>query len=274
MAKIKFNEAIAFFRQKLDLPTSVWTDIQGEAQDWAFTVAGLEKAQMLQAVQELILRVLEGKTSVATYEEFARDFNQLMTSSGYGELKPWRTRLIFSTNTRQAYNAGRYRTQTSLDNRLRRPYLQYIHDHPLEDRPHHKAIDKSIWRADDPIWDTIYPLNGFGCRCQVTSLSERDMEREGLSVSPYPPATVSIRDRVTGETKQVPAVILPVEAFKNSGIPQGAIVSGNEVTAPIAEPGFAHAPGSSLRERRDKILEQSIGNLRPDLQRRVRDRAR
>lgn len=40
-----------------------------------------------------------------------------------------------------------------------------------------------MWAADDPIWQTIYPPNGFNCRCKVRALSARDLERRGLSVN-------------------------------------------------------------------------------------------
>ena len=33
-----------------------------------------------------------------------------------------------------------------------------------------------------PIWDRIYPPNGFGCRCRVRAISEREARREGVEV--------------------------------------------------------------------------------------------
>ena len=263
--KIKFNEAIAFFSQKLAIPTENSRQIIGEAQDWAFTIAGVEKAEVLNAVIQLIDSILQGNvTGVDTFDIFTKRFNELMVSSGYGEQNPWRTRLVYKMNTRTAYNAGRFRTQTNSENARRRPYLQYNHNHPLVARPHHEAIDKMIWRADDPIWQFIYPLNGYGCNCSVTSLSERDMEREGLSVSPPITERVTIRDRLTGASLSVPAVTLPLARFDKSGIPPGAIVTGDQVTAPIAEPGFNNAPGAS--SDREMILRNARSRLSPRLQ--------
>lgn len=268
--KVKFNEAIAFFSQKLAIPTENSEQIIREAQDWAFTIAGVEKAEILNAVIQLIDSILRGDIpGVDTFDVFTKKFNELMLSSGYGEQNPWRTRLVYKMNTRTAYNAGRFRTQIDPENARRRPYLQYQHNHPLVPRPHHQAIDKMIWPANDPIWDFIYPLNGFGCNCSVNSLSERDMRREGLSVSPPITERVTIRDRITGESKSVPAVTLPIERFKKSGIPPGAIVSGDSVTAPIAEPGFNNAPGAS--SDRESILRNAKARLSPRLQELIND---
>ncbi len=263
--KIKFNEAITFFSQKLAIPTENSQQIIGKAQDWAFTIAGVEKAEVLNAVIKLIDSILQGNVvGVDTFDVFTKRFNELMITSGYGEPNPWRTRLVYKMNTRTAYNAGRFRTQIDPENVRRRPYLQYNHNHPLVARPHHKAIDKMIWPANDPIWQSIYPLNGYGCNCSVTSLSERDMQREGLKVSPPITERVIIRDRISGESQSVPAITLPKEMFKKSGIPPGAIVSGNNVTAPIAEPGFNNAPGSS--SDREMILRNARSRLSPRLQ--------
>jgi len=44
-------------------------------------------------------------------------------------------------------------------------------------RPEHVAWHNTVLPADDPWWDTHYPPNGWGCKCGVVSLSERQVER-------------------------------------------------------------------------------------------------
>ena len=264
--KSKFDEAIAFYKQKLPLPTEVWDQVIDEAQDWAFTIAGVEKANVLQSVFDLILKVLEGNSpTLTTYETFADNFSQIMEASGYGEQKPWRSRLVFGQNIKTAYNAGRYRSQTDPEAIRRRPYLQYIHDHPFEPRPHHKALHLKVWRADDPIWDYIYPPDGFGCECTVASISERDMEREGLTLADPITDRITLRDRISGESQDVPAIVIPKSEFPNRSYPPGSIVEDDDVITPIAEPGFNYAPGASLPEQRQEILDNAIARLSPRL---------
>lgn len=271
MSQVKFDEAIAFYKQKLPLPTEVWEQVINESQDWAFTIAGVEKANVLQSVFDLILKVLEGRShSVTTFEDFATNFNDLMVSSGYGEQKPWRSRLVFGQNIKTAYNAGRYRTQTDPEAIKRRPYLQYIHDHPIVPRPHHKALHLKIFRADDNILNYIYTPNGFGCECQMQSLSEQDMQREGLKVAEPITERINLRDRLTGKVQSVPAISVPKSEF-NGSYPAGSIVDGDTVLAPIAEPGFIHAPGASLPEQRKEILSNAIARLSPRLQDLIND---
>jgi hypothetical protein len=268
MPPVKFDEAIAFYKQKLPLPTETWNQIINESQDWAFTLAGVEKASVLQSVFDLILKVIEGRSpTLTTYEDFAQNFNQAMVTGGYSEQAPWRTKLVFKQNIKTAYSAGKYRSLSTPEMIKRRPYWQYIHGDPIIPRPHHKALHLKVWRADDPIWSNIMPKNGFGCNCDIVSLSDRDMEREGLELAPPITERINIRDRLSGQTQSVPAIAIPRAEFSRHGnYPAGAIIDGDMVLAPIAEPGFNYAPGKSQPEQQEEILKGAIARLSPKLQ--------
>ena len=43
-----------------------------------------------------------------------------------------------------------------------------------------KKYDGKIWRADDKIWDSIYPPNDYNCRCNVIALDEEDFPDYGI----------------------------------------------------------------------------------------------
>lgn len=40
-----------------------------------------------------------------------------------------------------------------------------------------------VFRADDPIWQKIYPPNGYNCRCKVIALDYEQVAREGYNIS-------------------------------------------------------------------------------------------
>jgi len=91
----------------------------------------------------------------------------------------WRTRVIYETNLRTAYQAGRYKQMAEPDMLKRRPWWQYKHSGSVNFRPEHKRWDGLVLRADDEWWKIHYPPNGWGCDCYVNALNERDLKRLG-----------------------------------------------------------------------------------------------
>jgi hypothetical protein len=252
IANLPFEEAIAFFKQKVPLPTSAWDEIINEAQDWAFTVAGLTKAEMLNDIQRAIEQALEDGT---TLEEFTRKFDE--TAARYGWEPPpgkeelwggWRMQLIYMQNLQSAYAAGRLQQMRDPDVARSRPYWLWRHRDSRNPRPAHLALDGKVFRGDSVFWQVGYPPCGYGCKCGVYALTEDDVQRRGLKVEDAPTERVTLRDRITGEEFRVPAI------------------NGQ----PIVDPGFVHAAGSSLWEQRRGILVRSLRRLPVGLRRLAR----
>lgn len=47
------------------------------------------------------------------------------------------------------------------------PFWEYHTQGDGQVRPAHAALDGKVFRADDAVWDKIYPPNGWNCRCTV-----------------------------------------------------------------------------------------------------------
>ena len=94
--------------------------------------------------------------------------------------------MIYETKLRTAHQAGRLAQMRDPDVVKARPFWQYIHGETREPKPpraEHLALDGKVWRLDDPIWQRIYPPNGWGCRCGVVALSDNQLAAQGLTVS-------------------------------------------------------------------------------------------
>lgn len=174
---LPFQQAIDFFREKVRLPTASWTDIWQGMHARAFTVAGVTRDDMLLDFQQAIDKAISQGT---TLREFRGDFDTIIDKFGWGYNggRNWRSRVIYDTNLRTAYQAGRYQQMQQVTDT--RPFWAYKHSDAVETpRPQHLAWDGLVLRHDDPFWDTHYPPNGWGCQCSVRTLSERDLNKLG-----------------------------------------------------------------------------------------------
>lgn len=212
--KLPFDESIEFFRQKINLPTARWTDIWQGMHARAFVVAGATRQELLADFRTAIDKAIADGTTLA---EFRKDFDRIVQSHGwsYKGGRGWRSRVIYETNVRQAYNAGRERQMRDPDFRRRNPYALYRHGDSAQPRPLHLAWDGLVLPIDDPWWDTHTPMNGWGCKCKKFVLSERQLKRLGKDgPDPAPDdGTYEWTDKQSGEIHRVPNGIDPGFAY-------------------------------------------------------------
>ena len=228
---LPFAEQIEFFRRKLDLPTERWDDIRKAAHDRTFIVAGAQKADLLADLHEAALKAERDGT---TLETFRKDFRRIVEERGWhgwtGEGTEagfnWRTRVIYETNLRTSYAAGRYAQLTDPELLARRPYWKYVHaDGVLHPRPQHLAWNGLVLRHDHPFWKTHYPPNGWGCGCTV----------------------IAVRAPLDGDKTEPPAGWDKLDA--QSGEPLGI------------DKGWGYAPGASVADELRRIVAEKALRL-------------
>jgi hypothetical protein len=223
---LPFAEALEFFRRKLNMPTKKWDDLLGAAHDRAFVVAGAMQADLLMDLRAAVDKAIADGT---TYETFKKDFKKIVAARGWtgwtGEGtkagEAWRTRVIYDTNLFSSYSAGRYRQMK--DVAASRPWWRYRHSPASRvPRAEHRAWDGVILRHDDPWWTTHAVPNGFGCKCYIETLADRDLKRLGLEPTPQ---------------EQIPYNAIDPK----TGLPQGV------------DKGWDYQPGASVAEELDKL---------------------
>jgi len=200
--EIKFEEAIDYFKGKVPVTPQAFYKIAKEYRALAFTVSGYTKIQVLKKFYDELLRAIEDGTTV---REFKEKMNEFLEKKGYEGITNFQADNIFRTNIQTAYNVGHYQQMTSPEVMRLRPYWQYDAVNDRKTRLSHRAMDGKVYRADDPIWDTWYPPNGYRCRCGVRTLSERQVRERGLKIETEPP--------VAGEVDGYFVNILPDKNF-------------------------------------------------------------
>ncbi len=204
-----FDEAVSFFRDKISMPSEHWDDLWKGQHAKGFMVAGATKADLVADLRNAVDKAIAKGTTLA---EFRKDFSSIVEKHGwaYKGGKNWRTRIIYKTNLRTAYHAGRYKQMKDPDVTALRPYWQYRHGRSVNPREQHLGWDGMVLPHDDPIWDIIYPPNGWGCSCSVRTLSKRELNRMGKT-EPDKAPELEYREWTDrdGKTHQVPKGIDP-----------------------------------------------------------------
>lgn len=186
------EKAIAYFESKGYTIGFNWRDVADSSHATGFTVAGILKQDVLTDIHtSLANRLKDGKT----LSQFSDELLPVLTRKGWvgrglkaspdGELEgkklmPYRLDTIFRTNMQSSYMAGRY--QSMMENVAFRPYWQYCAVMDSRTRPAHAALNGRIFRWDDPIWDTIFPPNGYRCRCYIRALTQAQVDGHPIGV--------------------------------------------------------------------------------------------
>lgn len=161
--QLPFDEAIEFFRKKINVPTETWKDLWKAMHARAFSVAGAMKTELLEDLREAVDKAIsEGTTLV----DFRKDFDKTVQRYGwkYKGGKAWRAAVIFNTNLSTAYAVGHYTQMADPDVLKARPFLRYVGSSSANPREEHMQWYNLVLPADDPWWDTHYPPNGWGCK--------------------------------------------------------------------------------------------------------------
>jgi SPP1 gp7 family putative phage head morphogenesis protein len=211
-------------------PSFSWLDVWQEEHARAFTVAKSAGHDILQDIHASLLKALaEGKT----LRDFARELRPLLEEKGWwgrtwatdpetGERRvvqlgsSRRLRTIFETNMRVSYAAGHWARFDR--HKSTRPFLRYVAILDERTRPHHRRLHNLVLPVDHPFWNEWAPPNGWGCRCTLQQLSQRDVDRlvaEGEQLIFVPPEITTRRfvNRRTGEISEVPDGIDPGWAY-------------------------------------------------------------
>ncbi|MFZ6748525.1 phage minor head protein [Undibacterium sp. Ren11W] len=203
--KVAFNlppeRAMAFLGAKGLQTSGGWQEIWQEAHARTFTVANCHKLDVLQDIHTALTDALKNGT---TYAKFQDTLKPLLQQKGWwgkaidpktGEItatypnstkpiqygSPRRLQLIFDSNVRSAYMAGKY-TQFKRTT-LTHPYWMYTAILDGRTRPSHRSLHGRVFKHDDTVWQSIWPPNGFRCRCTVINLMQTDMDAQGHALS-------------------------------------------------------------------------------------------
>jgi SPP1 gp7 family putative phage head morphogenesis protein len=260
------TETVKFFRAKgARILTSHWTDLWQEEHVRSFTVSKINDLTTLNAIyRELDTVVADGGTLEMFKSKLLPDLRAPVKAgtAPLNILSDQRLRTIYQTNLRMARAAGLWERIQSAKKAV--PYLMYRAIDDDHTRPEHRkwgGLDGGkpiILPVDHPIWKWLFPPNGWGCRCQVIALSQRDLEARGLTLT---------------TEAELAAMGLPTLANAGGsldGVATNAFIRSDGIIEDVPtgiDPGFAYNVGTEhLRGLADALyrsLEEMARNNAP-----------
>ena len=202
-----FPQQVAFFRQKLGrlVPTQRWDDMQGEAHDTGFMVAGAAEADLLTDLAAAVDKAIAEGRGI---EEFRADFRSIVARNGWtgwtGEGtvqgEAWRVKTILRTNAYTSYAAGRLAQLEDGDF----AFWVYRHGGSREPRPQHLDWNGLMLPPSHAFWIKFYPPSDWGCSCYVVGAhSERSAKHMGGNPAKQLAPGWDRPDPATGEPKGI-----------------------------------------------------------------------
>ncbi|MBR0098707.1 MAG: phage head morphogenesis protein [Treponema sp.] len=188
------KQALDYIKNKSLHPAFSYKDVWNEEHATAFTVAKAMQLDVLSDIKGAVEKAIEKGT---TFEQFKKELKPTLMQKGWwgkremtdpltGETitaqlgSDRRLKTIYSTNLRSAYQKGQY--DRTMESDLH-PYLMYRIGASVHHREQHLRWNNLIRPKDDPIWNSIFPPNGYGCKCYtvaVTQARKEKYERDGV----------------------------------------------------------------------------------------------
>ena len=188
------HEMLRYLRSKDYRTTVNWAEAWHDDHVRAFTVAKVAQYDLLETIrQSLDDAWASGKPVDQWKAELIPELQKhgwwgVVTDpavTGTGDavfIGPKRLETIFATNFRMAAAAAEWKLMQAAKGLM--PWLRYRTAGDERVRSSHAVLDDIVLPVDHPFWQVYFPPNDWGCRCRVVQLSDRDLIRLGLQVTP------------------------------------------------------------------------------------------
>lgn len=167
---VPHTEAAKFIADKPVMSRAVFDQLLPDLQARAFTIKGIEDANLVQNVRDRIAEIPQGADWDQVKIEIADKISPWLDE----ERAPKRAEMLIRTHGFQSYAVA----NEAIGERQRAafPYAQYISMDDDNVRDSHAALDGLILPADSPFWETHTGPWDWGCRCSKVYLSADDVK--------------------------------------------------------------------------------------------------
>lgn len=222
----------------------------------AFVVAGVLQYEAEEKLKAMAKSLLDG-THPLLQKHPEMDIAKLWRDEAYSILgqymdvpdapAPGILQTNLRTATNSAYHAAQWQRLQDVQDVY--PAYQYMTRDDDRVREEHRALHEKVFLANDPIWNIIYPPNGWNCRCYIIPLTNDEL----ASISPQ------LRVPLT-DMKQHDALIEQANIEKNfrrnSG--QSASIWGKWLESEMRNINFAQVTKRLRADAEERNLTEEI----------------
>ena len=194
------TEASAFIAEKPLLTRDVFAKLLPELRARAFTIAGVQNFDTLQAIRDRLADLPLG----ANWDDIKSDIvPQLLpsfvdpeedaeTQAAQTEAAERRAELLIRTHGQLAYATTAYEIADAQRDIFPMWMYQTLQDGRV--RPSHAALDGIVLPCNDDFWKSHTPPWDWGCRCQFIPITEEDAQHMREADADKPPEKQRVLD--------------------------------------------------------------------------------
>lgn len=162
---LSFSREVARLSKGLDL------DLDGIRESFG-KLAKKRSNESVDFIEEKINTALKAVTARQQPTRTAvNEMRRRLHEMGLSPRKPSVVETLVRTHSQLAFGAAQYQlNQDDPDDIIWGYMYSTVGDDRV--RPEHAVLDGLVRPKDDPIWQTIWPPNGWNCRCQLIELTE------------------------------------------------------------------------------------------------------
>jgi SPP1 gp7 family putative phage head morphogenesis protein len=176
------KEAADFIKSKPAVTRAVFDELLPELKARAFTVSGIESANVLQDLRDRIADLPLGGDWDKIKADLVEQISPFLASGGDDEEAQKKTaakatrraELLLRLHGFQAYAASAYRVMDRQRDVF--PFWMYRSMGDGKVRDSHAALNGKILPSTSPFWQKHYPPWEWACRCQVVPMMQGDVD--------------------------------------------------------------------------------------------------
>lgn len=174
------GKGIDWLRKRLSIPQNVLDEVEREAEEEGFSLAGDFSEATLDRIKESLARSFDAGDNQGKWKE---DVDRILGDDGFAA---GRAETIFRTESQNAQQAGLREelTDPAYDGWI--AGYEYITMDDDRVRPNHAAMHGCILRPGSRAVDIWWPPNGYNCRCQLLPIDKLEAKRGITYTDPLP----------------------------------------------------------------------------------------